>query len=267
MPSLPIPIPIPLPSFLKNHPLPTTILITILSLPLPLLLRTAYNDYNNWHALGPGGIPHNVFGYLLQCGLQLFATRERDRKSTACYIGAGGELDRRSFFLEEEGVPVREGGRPEVAGWVLPHRQIGGGREGAGEGVKEAIEAALSHISRSNPSLLETGPSLIELSSPALFVSANAFAPNHAYFKAAPREVFHNHNAEGSSHAILSAADASTVVERGWGERHGLAGSRIMGVPIQYVMVYAPRNEKEVEVVVGIAKAAARYALEGKILV
>ena len=57
------------------------------------------------------------------------------------------------------------------------------------------------------------------------------------------------------------------MVERGWGERHGLAGSRIMGVPIQYVMVYAPRNEKEVEVVVGIAKAAARYALEGKILV
>ena len=129
------------------------------------------------------------------------------------------------------------------------------------------MNAALSHISLSNPSLLETGPSLIELNSPALFVSADAFSPNHACYKTAPREVFHNHNAEGSSHAILSAADASTVVERGWGEKHGLSGSRIAGVPIQYVMVYAPRNEEEVKVVVRIAKAAARYALEGKVLV
>ena len=62
---------------------------------------------------------------------------------------------------------------------------------------------------------------------------------------------------------MLSAADAKVVLEKGWGERHGLSG-RGVGVPLGYVMVFAPRSVEEVEEVIGmVARAAARYGLEG----
>ena len=75
--------------------------------------------------------------------------------------------------------------------------------------------------------------------------------------------MFHVHcGAEGSCHAVLSAADAKVVLEKGWGERHGLSG-RGVGVPLGYVMVFAPRSVEEVEVIGMVARAAARYGLEG----
>lgn len=96
-----------------------------------------------------------------------------------------------------------------------------------------------------------------------MFVQPDAFSPNHAHYPRVSTEFFHCHAAaEGSSHAILSASDASLVIERGWGERHGLSG-RALGFPLTYVMIFAPRDEHEVKTVVMIAKAAARYALEG----
>lgn len=62
---------------------------------------------------------------------------------------------------------------------------------------------------------------------------------------------------------ILSAKDASLVIERGWGERHALAGRAL--VPKTYLMVWAPRDESEVEVVRGIVGAAAGYAVGGEV--
>lgn len=62
---------------------------------------------------------------------------------------------------------------------------------------------------------------------------------------------------------MLSAADAKVVLDRGWGERHGLSGKKGLGIPLGYVMVFAPRSTEEVETVGMIATAAARYALEG----
>ena len=55
---------------------------------------------------------------------------------------------------------MREGGRPEVAGWVLPHRQIGGGREGAGEGVKE-VRKEVWDLSLSLSPFFERGDGMI----------------------------------------------------------------------------------------------------------
>ena len=66
-------------------------------------------------------------------------------------------------------------------------------------------------------------------------------------------------------HTVLSAADAKQVIEKGWGERHGLSGK--YGFPIGYTMVYAARTIKEVEVIMNIAKATASYGLYGGVLV
>jgi hypothetical protein len=72
------------------------------------------------------------------------------------------------------------------------------------------------------------------------------------------------HQTDGSLHCILSAADAKLLVQKGWGERHGLNGK--FGFPRGYLMVYAPRNESELKVVRAVINAAARYGLDGEAL-
>ena len=97
-----------------------------------------------------------------------------------------------------------------------------------------------------------------------MFISPKYYSSSHANVPRSPREVFHSHcSADGSSHAILSAADAKLVLDSGWGERHGFAG-RVMGLPLGYVMIFAPRNMPEVDTIGMIARAAARYGLEGE---
>ena len=122
----------------------------------------------------------------------------------------------------------------------------------------------MANLAQCNPDLLEIAPSKIEGGAPALHLRPEVFTSNHAHYPRAPYEFFHFHKtAEGSCHAILSPMDATLVIERGWSERHGLSG-RALGFPLTYVMIFAPRDENEVEIVTMIAKAAARYALEGK---
>lgn len=57
----------------------------------------------------------------------------------------------------------------------------------------------------------------------------------------------------------LHPDDARVVLEKGWGERHPLArgGWMIAYVPQEFVMVYAPRDRTELDVVCRIVEAAA----------
>ena len=128
----------------------------------------------------------------------------------------------------------------------------------------QALEAEITHIAKANPQTLELGPSKLEGGAPALFIREEIYTPNHSSARRSPREVFHVHcEAEGSCHAVLSAADAKIVLEKGWGERHGLSG-RALGFPLGYVMIFAPRSVQEVKIIGMVARAAARYGLEGK---
>jgi len=60
-------------------------------------------------------------------------------------------------------------------------------------------------------------------------------------------------------HMNLHPDDARVVLERGWGERHPLARGGWMRayVPREFVMVYAPRDRTELDVVCRIIEAAA----------
>jgi hypothetical protein len=60
-------------------------------------------------------------------------------------------------------------------------------------------------------------------------------------------------------HMILSPSDTKTVIERGWGELHGLAGKG-NSMAKTYLMIYAPRHEKELGVIKKILEAATIYA-------
>ena len=59
----------------------------------------------------------------------------------------------------------------------------------------------------------------------------------------------------------LSLADAKEVIEKGWAQRHGLSGRLL---PWGYVMVYAPRDEEEVEVLGRIFRAGIAFVSGGR---
>lgn len=61
-------------------------------------------------------------------------------------------------------------------------------------------------------------------------------------------------------HLTLHPLDVSIVISAGWGERHPLAGKYVHGtklLPSGFVMVYAPRQESQIETVMEIVKAGA----------
>lgn len=61
-------------------------------------------------------------------------------------------------------------------------------------------------------------------------------------------------------HLTLHPHDAALIISSGWGERHPLAGRLIFGkrlLPSGFVMVYAPRTEEQVGVLVEIVRAGA----------
>ena len=57
----------------------------------------------------------------------------------------------------------------------------------------------------------------------------------------------------------LHPDDAKVVLEKGWGQRHPLARGGWLGryVPREFIMVYAPRDSTELDVVCRIIEAAA----------
>lgn len=101
-------------SFVQQYRAP---LLVTLSLPL---LYLAYSDYSGWHRMGAGGIPHNFFGWVVQCFLRLRGTR--DKRSTACYdnLKAQSLLEQASFLTTD--LPRRVS--PKTGPWVVPHRQL-----------------------------------------------------------------------------------------------------------------------------------------------
>lgn len=60
------------------------------------------------------------------------------------------------------------------------------------------------------------------------------------------------------------------VIESGWGLRHPLDGAKtlkyLVGAMIstQYVLVYAPRNEEEIDIVIKVVKASIGYMTESR---
>ncbi len=70
-------------------------------------------------------------------------------------------------------------------------------------------------------------------------------------------EVAHVHPQDNSLHVYLSPQDAKVVLTREWGQRFPVEGM----APPSWIMVYAPRNEEEMEVVREIVRAAVCFAV------
>ncbi len=73
------------------------------------------------------------------------------------------------------------------------------------------------------------------------------------------REFAHIHPMpDGSLHAALPPEIAEEAVRKGWAEQHPVA--RMGFIPQNVVMIYAPRDEAEVEIIAGLVAEAYRYA-------
>jgi len=73
------------------------------------------------------------------------------------------------------------------------------------------------------------------------------------------REFAHIHPMpDGSLHAALPPEVAQEAIRKGWAEQHPVA--RMGYIPHNVVMIYAPRDAQEIEVVAGLVVEAYRYA-------
>ncbi|KAJ7644850.1 hypothetical protein FB45DRAFT_824988 [Roridomyces roridus] len=66
-------------------------------------------------------------------------------------------------------------------------------------------------------------------------------------------------------HLALAAQDGRQVIQKGWGQRHPLAGPGMPGPPNEWTFLYAPRNE-EMRVVEKIIEASVGYMINAPAL-
>jgi len=64
---------------------------------------------------------------------------------------------------------------------------------------------------------------------------------------------------DGSLHMMLPEDVVATLLERGWGEPHPMAASGM--IPKTAVMVFAPRDDAEIETVLSVLKVSYDFAL------
>ncbi|KAF4969361.1 hypothetical protein FSARC_3387 [Fusarium sarcochroum] len=217
------------------------------------VFRIAAEDYRGYLALGPGGPPHNVVGWIAQI---LMKPLKKEPYHTSCYdenaiakAGSNGN----AAFLTEKDVPIREAPRPTIGKWTAPSRQL---TDLAKKPIIERYQAFLSSLASESPSNLKVATSLAERRGPALFVASEG--PWHPIARKTRGEIVHMHASDGSMHVNLAPKDAKLVMDRGWGQRHPLSGTVLY---LGNVMIYAPRNEEELEIVKGITRASVRFML------
>jgi len=199
-----------------------------------------YADYKAFLALGPGGTPSTVPGYVRTKTLSVFALRNP-------YLPKATTTTQRGHLRH---LPARPTPRPTTRG-IAPHRQV---TQRASPALYQHLAAELHRLVAADPERLVLGTSCFEKHGTGLFSRSPAR-------RTCRGEICHAHPSDGSMHMTLHPADARVVLEAGWGERHPLArgGWFEKFVPEGFVMVYAPRREEEVDVLVRIVEAGAWY--------
>jgi Family of unknown function (DUF5519) len=233
------------------HLIHPSLMATIIALaPLPCIV---HNDYKAFLSLGPGGTPSTFSGYLKIVYLRLFALS--DPYTPPPVLGtlcpSTGSFQSRPSVL-----PQRLGPRPRIAG-IAPQRQLD---QWGCPTCYVTLRRALENAALKYPQRLQVGVSCFEKKGIALF----AVRPLNSTCRG---EICHVHYSDRSLHLNLHPQDAKVILESGWGQRHPLAKGGWMSkyVPKEFVMVYAPRDTDEVEVVARIIEAAAWWVMGERI--
>ncbi|KAH7080540.1 hypothetical protein BKA63DRAFT_246361 [Paraphoma chrysanthemicola] len=220
------------------------VLTTLLTLLLPPLLAFyIHYDYKAFLSLGPGGTPATPLGYLKIKLLSLICLRDplQPLPIPPHFRPQNG------YFTTPSALPTRKGPRPLVQG-VAPQRQQTQKSDAA---IYRLLVARLRALAQDSRNRLTERTSCFEKHSSGLFTSI-------PITRTCGGEICHAHPSDGSMHLTLHPADAKLMLENKWGERHPLArgGWCRRFVPKEFVLIYAPRDEAEVDVVMSIVAAS-----------
>lgn len=237
----------PAQALLQRHP--RTIASTTLA---AVLLPWFVDNYRKWRDLGGLGLP-NYVGWPMALFAKPFG---RETTSTGMY---DANPIKESWLKDPDTIPERRGDRP-ITGWhFLPHRQL---NRIPTEDIKKRLEEVFDKHAKTNSDLVEVTISPHEQAHDAIVI-ASARATPHAIAKHALREVAHFHHVKDySMHMVLAPQDCKLLIERGWAERHPISGT--VALPQEYLFVYAPRNEEELEVVERMLVAAIGYMTDSR---
>lgn len=150
-------------------------------------------------------------------------------------------------------LPQRAGSRPKATS-ELPHSQLDQ-QPGDSTYVDAVLAEALTW-----PAVLASESSISVEGARALVLDESAArGPREAFM--VNREFCHVH-AQGdySLHAALPVPLAAAAERAGWAEPHYLVASG--RAPATIVMLYAPRDRAEQEVILGLVRASYEFALE-----
>lgn len=146
---------------------------------------------------------------------------------------------------------------------MVPQRQLD---EFASKEMQKKIVEEFESFAARNSHLVKLAPSGLELHADALFIADGLASTLPA--EKTKREIAHIHRLkDGSLHLTLAPADCKKILDAGWGQRHSLSGvsvpkaitGRTFELPSEYVLIYAPRTEAEVSVVMEVVKASVKY--------
>ncbi|KIV86510.1 hypothetical protein PV11_02120 [Exophiala sideris] len=208
--------------------------------------RLAWEDYQIFLGYGPGGMPYNVRGWFITNYLRFMSINTLDTRKMEA------DPDKRSW-LSASDLKARTGERPKVGRHPVPQRQI---EQIPAEDVRQKFLAKFQALGEQNAHLVQVKQSKYENYTQALWVRDDSDV--YELDKKFNREISHVHSGKDySAHVVLAPQDGVTVIKKGWGQLHGLAG--VVRTPQVYVMLYAPRDEGEVEVLAEIMRAGIGY--------
>ncbi|KAJ5175959.1 uncharacterized protein N7482_001836 [Penicillium canariense] len=233
------------------------------------LLPAAYRDYRTFKSYGPGGVPDNVIGWMTVRAL--FQPFGSEMLSTDVYVrridaaeghgrGDDGYLNLSTAQLELR----KQDGRPEVGPHVVPQRQL---TQVPDEDVMEKFRSRFHSFGLRNYHLVKFQQSNIEKYADAIFLADHL--PITDLATTMQGEIAHVHcDNDHSAHVVMAPADCKKIIEAGWGQRHAFSGTSAMtflslgtlpDFPAEYILIYAPRNDAEIETVMEILSASIKF--------
>lgn len=208
-------------------------------------------DYNQWVSFGSGGTPPTPSGYWRMTKLRWRAFRSGDDMRDASPLATADGPRNLTRSL-----PKRDGDRPQILARTMPQRQR---PEPLDPKVRERVHGLPAKFCKEHPDVLILDLSKTEGRSTDAIYAKPDLPGRHpsAKDKILGNEIAHVHPAENSLHVWLSGPDAKEVVEKGWGERFPLSA---MGMcHPSFIMVYAPRNMADVDVIEEIVSAGVQF--------
>lgn len=148
-------------------------------------------------------------------------------------------------------LPARRGERPRTTP-TNPHTQLD--QQPGDEGIVQELARRLFAL----PGVVERPSGISVPGARALIVApGEPVGPPEAFM--IDREFAHLHpSPDHSLHAMLPTEIAQAAIDAGWAEPHPVA--RMGLLPANAVMVYAPRDEAELDVVESLIEASHRFA-------